>query len=166
MREEGFTHREIVGAVGTTTGSVGTLIADWVSDLWTGLLAGGQAAGAGPAAPQIRPDGGTRVPFTPTGPELSIEFASAPDAGRVELRVGHEPMTVVEVFGGVAEAELLILPTGVRVLNAPGAEASYRVTVPATVRVVRIAVRDSTIVLVPIDSDTTSRTLDLRVPAP
>jgi len=54
----------------------------------------------------------------------------------------------------------------VRVLNAPGAEASYRVTVPATVRVVRIAVRDSTIVLVPIDSDTTSRTLDLRVPAP
>lgn len=27
MREEGFTHREIAGAVGTTTGSVGTMIA-------------------------------------------------------------------------------------------------------------------------------------------
>jgi DNA-directed RNA polymerase specialized sigma24 family protein len=27
MREEGFTHREIAEAVGTTTGSVGTLIA-------------------------------------------------------------------------------------------------------------------------------------------
>jgi RNA polymerase sigma-70 factor (ECF subfamily) len=27
MREEGFTHKEIAEAVGTTTGSVGTLIA-------------------------------------------------------------------------------------------------------------------------------------------
>ncbi len=27
MREEGFTHREIAEAVGTTTGSVGTMIA-------------------------------------------------------------------------------------------------------------------------------------------
>ena len=27
MREEGFTHREIAAAVGTTTGSVGTMIA-------------------------------------------------------------------------------------------------------------------------------------------
>jgi RNA polymerase sigma factor (sigma-70 family) len=27
MREEGFTHREIAGAVGTTTGSIGTMVA-------------------------------------------------------------------------------------------------------------------------------------------
>ena len=127
---------------------------------------GDRAAGAVAAAPQAHPDGGTRVRFTPTGPELSIEFATAPDEGRVELRVGDGPTTVVEVLGGVAEAELLVLPTGVRVLNAPGAGASYRVTVPSTVRVVRIAVGDSTVALVPIDSATSSRTLDLRVPAP
>jgi hypothetical protein len=89
-----------------------------------------------------------------------------PDEGRVELRVGDGPTTVVEVLGGVAEAELLVLPAGVRVLNAPGARASYRVTVPTTVRIVRIAIGDSTVALVPIDSVTTSRALDLKVPAP
>jgi RNA polymerase sigma factor (sigma-70 family) len=38
MREEGFTHREIAEAVGTTTGSVGTLIARALDRL-SGLLA-------------------------------------------------------------------------------------------------------------------------------
>jgi len=155
----------LLGA-GILAGPARARVTDWVSDLWTGLLTGDRAAGADAAAPQAQPDGGTRVRFTPTGPELSIEFASVPDEGRVELRVGDGPTTVVEVLGGVAEAELLVLPAGVRVLNEPGAGASYRVTVPTTVRIVRIAVDDSTVALVPIDSATSSRTLDLRVPAP
>lgn len=155
----------LLGA-GILAGPARAWVTEWVSDLWTELLTGNRAAGAGPAAPQAQPDGGTRVRFTPTGPELSIEFATAPDEGRVELRVGDGPTTVVEVLGGVAEAELLVLPAGVRVLNAPGARASYRVTVPTTVRIVRIAIGDSTVALVPIDSVTTSRALDLKVPAP
>ena len=155
----------LLGA-GILAGPARAWVTEWVSDLWTELLTGNRAAGAGPAAPQAQPDGGTRVRFTPTGPELSIEFATTPDEGRVELRVGDGPTTVVEVLGGVAEAELLVLPAGVRVLNAPGARASYRVTVPTTVRIVRIAIGDSTVALVPIDSVTTSRALDLKVPAP
>ena len=107
-----------------------------------------------------------RVRFEPAGGELSIELASAQDAGRLELRVGDDPTTLVEVLGEAADAELLVLPGGVRVLNSPGESASYRVTVPASVRTVRIFVRDSAVAIVPIDSAATSRTLDLRLPAP
>jgi RNA polymerase sigma factor (sigma-70 family) len=37
MREEGFTHREIADAVGTTTGSVGTMFARALAKLESGL---------------------------------------------------------------------------------------------------------------------------------
>jgi DNA-directed RNA polymerase specialized sigma24 family protein len=37
MREEGFTHREIADAVGTTTGSVGTMFARALAKLEDGL---------------------------------------------------------------------------------------------------------------------------------
>ena len=37
MREEGFTHREIADAVGTTTGSVGTMFARALTKLESGL---------------------------------------------------------------------------------------------------------------------------------
>jgi DNA-directed RNA polymerase specialized sigma24 family protein len=37
MREEGFSHREIAEAVGTTTGSVGTMFARALTKLESGL---------------------------------------------------------------------------------------------------------------------------------
>lgn len=156
----------LVVAAGVLAGPARAWVTNWVAEVWPGILAGRRQPAAEAGAPPEPVEVGARVRFRPIGAELSIELASAQDAGRLELRVGADPTTLVEVLGDGAEAELLVLPGGVRVLNSPGESASYRVTVPATVRTVRIFVRDSTVAIVPIDANGASRTLDLRLPAP
>lgn len=157
----------LVVAAGVLAGPARAWVTNWVVEVWTGMSPDRPrpAVEAG-APPEDVVEVSARVRFEPAGGELSIELASAQDAGRLELRVGDDPTTLVEVLGEAADAELLVLPGGVRVLNSPGESASYRVTVPASVRTVRIFVRDSAVAIVPIDSAATSRTLDLRLPAP
>ncbi|HEU0077504.1 MAG TPA: hypothetical protein VFQ76_07625, partial [Longimicrobiaceae bacterium] len=74
------------------------------------------------------------------GAVFTLEVAAPQAAGAVEVRRAAGSAATAEQTGGGEQAELLVLPSGVRIRNAPGATADYRVTVPASVRTVRVRV--------------------------
>jgi hypothetical protein len=80
------------------------------------------------------------VQFTPQGTTFTLDVAVPQGAGSVEIHRAAGASATAEQTGGGEQAELLVLPSGVRIRNAPGATADYRVTVPASVRTVRVRV--------------------------
>ncbi|HEV2147719.1 MAG TPA: hypothetical protein VGR37_09985, partial [Longimicrobiaceae bacterium] len=81
------------------------------------------------------------VQFTPQGTVFTVEVAAPQAGGAVELRRAEgATATAQQVGGGTEPADLLVLPSGVRIRNLPGATADYRVAVPASVRTVRVRV--------------------------
>ena len=120
------------------------VVADWLRAQWA-RIAAPDARDAAPAmeAPTAAPEvaeSGARVQFTPQGAAFTLEVAAPQAAGAVEVRRAAGASATAEQTGGGAQAELLVLPAGVRIRNAPGATADYRVTVPASVRTVRVRV--------------------------
>ncbi len=107
-----------------------------------GLVSASEQAAVRPApAPRPRAaepaPAGTRIQFTPRGPELTVDVAHPQAGGALLLEAGPGTTASAEVRG---PAELLVLPSGLRIANDPSSAAEYRVTVPASVRRVRVRV--------------------------
>jgi anti-sigma factor RsiW len=113
-----------------------------------GLLAGGGAPVAErPATPPPAPTAeaplaGARIQFTPQGAELSVEVSHAQAGGALVLEAAPGTTASAEVRSpaGTAPAELLVLPSALRIANDPASVAEYRVTVPPSVRRVRLRI--------------------------
>lgn len=80
------------------------------------------------------------VSFRPAGDRLVIRVERRQTAGalRVERAFGAE--VEARVTGGEGGEELTVLPDGLAVRNPGDSSASYRVAVPATVRVIDLFV--------------------------
>lgn len=114
-------------------------IVEWAGERWAALVGGAAESDAAPAAPSAALPAGSRVQFTPRGDALTVEFASRQEAGTLEVATGGSGQVVAEQVGGSEPAELLVLPSGVRVRNHPASTAGYRITVPPGIR--RVLVR-------------------------
>jgi hypothetical protein len=93
-----------------------------------------------PAAPQV-PTGsvGATIFFDPpTGGELAVRFDARPSAGSLELSSGDVTRASAQVTARASTEALLVLPGELRVRNSPTSAADYRITVPASVRRVRV----------------------------
>ena len=78
------------------------------------------------------------VEFTPEGTEIVVDFGAAQQGGTLVVRT-HDGESVVLSTTPGAPRDVLVLPGGVRVRNAPTSTHSYRLLVPAGLR--RIIVR-------------------------
>lgn len=76
------------------------------------------------------------VVFEPAAGVFMVRVASRQAAGALVLELGDGPTARAVVVGDRAQAELLVLPDGLRIDNRPDAEASYLVRVPSAARVV------------------------------
>ncbi|HEX8358567.1 MAG TPA: zf-HC2 domain-containing protein [Longimicrobium sp.] len=121
-----------------------------------GLLGTGSeqtAVRPAPAPPAPAPEAalaGARIQFTPQGAELSVDIAH-PQAGgalHLESAPGSTASAEVRAPAGTAPAELLVLPSALRIANDPASVAEYRVTVPASVRRVRVRIGNSPPIIV------------------
>ena len=146
-------------AAGLAASPLRAVVAGWLRAQWERV-----------AAPDARPDApaveapiagaeagsGARVQFTPRGATFTVEVAAPQAAGVVEVRRAAGAAATAEQTGGGAQAELLVLPAGVRIRGAPGATADYRVTVPASVRTVRVRVggRETTLTAEEVEAGT------------
>jgi hypothetical protein len=114
-------------------------ITDWVQDQWSRLVDVNPAPE--PASPAAQPEvivAGARVQFVPDGSEFRVELQSAQDAGAIDVAYHDQAFATAETSG--TAAELLVLPSGVRVMNERGSAATYRMRVPRTIeRVVVIS---------------------------
>lgn len=134
-------------AAGVMASPLRAVVAEWLRTQWERIAAADPRVAAPPAeAPAGRPSeptaAGARVQFTPQGATFTLEVAVPQAGGAVEIRRATGASATAEQTGGGEQADLLVLPSGVRIRNAPGATADYRVTVPASVRTVRVRVGD------------------------
>ena len=91
---------------------------------------------AGPShavAPKLAASNGANsVTFTPASGAFSLRVARPQAEGSLTVETVADSAAVASVTGGTG-AELLVLPDGLRIVNAAGASSSYVVRVPATV---------------------------------
>lgn len=126
--------------MGVVATPVRAWVAEWVEEQWSRLFPPREEAAAPVALPSGGPRAGSRVQFTPAGETFTLELTAAQAGGAVEVRRAGTALATAEQVGGATPAELLVLPAGVRVQNSAASTASYRVTVPASVRIVRVRV--------------------------
>lgn len=138
----------------------------WVAE----LLGIGRTELAAPTQPEPRAapvtpsasEAGTRVGFTPTAAEVDLDVASYQQGGAISFVAGEVPEVTVQVQGGTAD--LLVLPSGIRIGNTPESTADYQVMLPAGVRQVRVRVGGGAPRLIPAARVAAGERLDLRRP--
>jgi len=118
-------------------------IARWVGRQWSQLGHGGPPAPPATAppvpAPPAAPQASAQVRFVPAGTELRVEVAHAQRVGTLTLVPVAGTAALAEVLGAPG-VELLVVPSGLRIRNAAGDAAGYRIQVPEGVRRVRVRV--------------------------
>jgi hypothetical protein len=119
-------------------------------------LAGSRGPSAGPAspaapAPRAAPAAGAKqssqVRFAAAGASFTLWIEGPQRAGAVTVRTTPSGAATAEVVAGTGDAELLVVPQGLRIRNAPESAAEYRVTIPASVRTVRVRVGEASTLL-------------------
>jgi hypothetical protein len=119
----------------------------WLAERWS-ALAGTQAKPA--PAPRPRPTmsapasaPSAYVRFEAAGPGFALQVAHPQRAGTLLLRTGSSSAATAQVLPGTGTADLLVLPTGLRIGNAPGSAAEYVVVLPPSVRTVTVRIGTS-----------------------
>ena len=119
-------------------------VAAWISERWGELFGRGEMPRverpAPPAAPApVQEAAASRVEFVPAGATFTVEVAHPQARGGLTLLPSTGETATAEVAAGTGEADLLVLPSGLRIGNEAGSAAEYRVSVPTSVR--RVTVR-------------------------
>ncbi|MGD2123959.1 MAG: hypothetical protein PVJ76_19565 [Gemmatimonadota bacterium] len=84
--------------------------------------------------------GPSTVSFVPLGADLVVSVRDHQASGRLTVVVVEGTRASGEASGQETGIELLILPEGIEVRNAPGSTADYTVRVPRSLRTVRVRV--------------------------
>ena len=137
----------------------------WIADGITRLRGAPATSPSEPRQPSrpAQAAGGSRVWFSPpTGPELVVRFENRPTAGTLALQRIEDDRASVQVVARASGEALLVLPGEVRVRNSGTSVADYRLTLPSTIRRVRVYVgpTDAQPMFVDVAAGT-ARTIDL-----
>lgn len=119
-----------------------------------------QPAPIAPSAPEAE----TRVGFTPASAEVELDVASYQAGGAIRFQAGEVAEVTVQVQEGTAD--LLVLPSGIRIGNTPESTADYQVTLPAGVRQVRVRVGGGAPRVIPAARIAAGERLELRRTTP
>ncbi len=109
----------------------------WVAARWEmlkSLVAGPQPAELGS---QVSPP---IVTFVPAGTEFRIDFARTQSEGTVSIVADTTSSASARIMGGDGRDEIVVLRSGLRVLNRPESSASYRLRLPRLLKVVEVRV--------------------------
>jgi hypothetical protein len=82
------------------------------------------------------------VSFVPAGDSLLVRVHTRQRTGRLTIAFHAGAVATARLAGDAADAELLVLPAGIQIVNAPGSRASYVLQLPATLTTVILRVAD------------------------
>jgi hypothetical protein len=106
---------------------------------------------AAPAAPVAPLDTAGAVTFTPPDNVFVLRIAGRQAVGTVTIEAAERASASATVTGDRGSVELLVLPDGLRIVNAQGSRAGYVVRLPGALsRVVLQIGQEAPIVLVPV----------------
>lgn len=140
----------------------------WFRDFLGGAGSGAPVAVQPAPAPAPVPVEGAqpasaRVRFTTQGEEMAVEIAHPQAVGALVLSTAASSTATAEVRAPAgAPADLLVLPTGLRIANSAASVAEYHVAVPATVERVRVRVGTAPAITVPAAELGQGRRVELR----
>lgn len=115
----------------------------WLAERWTALAGGPVKPAPAPrpsAAPAPAPVPSAYVRFAAVGPGFALQVQHPQRGGGLRLRTGSSPMATAQVVPGTGTADLLVLPSGLRIGNVPGSATEYVVVLPPSVRKVTVRV--------------------------
>ena len=94
-----------------------------------------------PANPVPSPAQATGViaSFAPTDSTLVVRFDRSQPRGSIEIEAAPGNRVSAQAVGGASE-EMIVLPGQLRIANTEASTADYRITVPLSVRVLRVVV--------------------------
>lgn len=121
-----------------TAAAASTSFRHWVSR----QFAAPEAAAPPPEVrvPAPAPKTGMSVSFAPTDSQLVIQVDHSQDAGTMEISISSSDRISARVAGDSAVAELMILPGRLRIANTKLSSSDYRISVPTSIRVIRVAI--------------------------
>lgn len=124
----------------------------WVRDIFasatrTAVSSPSTTAPTLPAAVVDKP--GSLISFWPTEAVFELRVQHPQQAGTVVLRV-HEASRATAQTTGANRESIMVLPSAILIENQPSSVASYRVTLPATLRAVRIVVGERLVATLPV----------------
>jgi anti-sigma factor RsiW len=135
----------------------GTLLVEpvraWIVDaaglLWAKATGHSRATPMVPApAPAPAPGAGS-VTFVPAEPGFTVQVTRRQAEGSLTVETGAGPEASAAIAGGEGPAELVVMPDGLRIVNAAASTRSYHVRVPPSVSRVVIEVGGTVIRVVP-----------------
>jgi hypothetical protein len=85
------------------------------------------------------------VTFAAAGSDFSLEVISTQGRGTVFITVDSVPSASARVLGGDGSEELVVLPGGLRILNAAASTASYEIVLPPAVRNIEVRIAGRTV---------------------
>lgn len=109
----------------------------WVAARWEmfkSLVAGPQPVEVGS---QVSPP---IVTFVPAGTEFRIDFVQAQAEGILSIVADTTRSASARIIGGDGSDEIVVLRSGLRVLNRPESSASYQLRLPSLLKVVEVRV--------------------------
>jgi hypothetical protein len=83
---------------------------------------------------------GVIASFMPTDTILAVRIDRAQSSGSLQLIAAAGDKVSAEAVGRTDADELLVMPTGIRVTNSASSVTDYRVSVPLSVRLIRISI--------------------------
>lgn len=94
---------------------------------------------------------GSLITFRPTQASFELRVEHRQEAGSLAIRIGSGVLATAHT-SGAADESIMVLPQGMRIENRPGSTASYRVTLPSTLKTVRVVVGAQLIAIIPVST--------------
>ncbi|HEX9729498.1 MAG TPA: hypothetical protein VGA37_13410 [Gemmatimonadales bacterium] len=104
------------------------------------------------------------IRFEPAGTTFELTLPERQRAGVLRIEIAARPDAEAEVVGGSGAEDLMVLPTGLRIVSRAQSEASYTVRLPLQVEVVRVVFRDQPALTLLAAGSTTRWEVDLAQP--
>jgi len=119
-----------------------TPVRAWILDRWAGMR---RVIGVSEPTSRAQP---SRVSFVPGSNVLVVRVANRQASGDLLLEATDSPRVSAEVRGAGDGVELTVLPDELRIANAPGARASYRIAVPARLERITVLIAGEVLAIV------------------
>lgn len=114
----------------------------WITErsrlLWTLITTGRPAAPDTPSQASIQADGS--VSFQPATDVLVVQLAGRQAAGTLVIEGGLDSNASITVSGGSTGENLIVLPSGVRIVNSAASRATYQIRLSAGISQVLVEI--------------------------
>jgi hypothetical protein len=122
----------VLTAMGVTVRPVRAWIVEQTRALWVVVVGEQEEAATSGDAIDESGDPTAAVSFVPAGDVFVLELSTRQVSGRLIVETVVGGTASATVFGGSEDERLIVLPTGLRIVNASTAEADYTVELPAS----------------------------------